>query len=221
MITKSAVIAENANVPNGEGPINMDNFKPFPKNPIIAKFFMQLGRFDELGSGILNINKYCKAYSGIEFPEFIEGSVFKTIIPLDENLVEDDTLPEEMAIVDAVNDEKDDAVPEKIAIVDAVNDEKDDAVSAKIAIVDAVNNRIRSKWETTKKRLAEELIYIFDHGEIKLPELIQQFNVERAQAQRDMAELKRHRLVIFRGSPKMGTYQIHPMFLEEIKGNKL
>ena len=203
MITKSAVIAENANVPNGEGPINMDNFKPFPKNPIIAKFFMQLGRFDELGSGILNINKYCKAYSGIEFPEFIEGSVFKTIIPLDENLVEDDTLPE------------------KIAIVDAVNDEKDDAVSAKIAIVDAVNNRIRSKWETTKKRLAEELIYIFDHGEIKLPELIQQFNVERAQAQRDMAELKRHRLVIFRGSPKMGTYQIHPMFLEEIKGNKL
>lgn len=56
---------------------------------------MQLGRFDELGLGILNINKYCKAYSGHEHPEFIEGAVFKIIIPLDENLVVED---------DAVND---------------------------------------------------------------------------------------------------------------------
>lgn len=88
VITKSAVIAENANVPNGEGPINVDNFKPFPKNPVIAKFFMQLGRFDELGSGILNISKFCKAYSGHEHPEFIEGTVFRTIIPLEEGLSE-------------------------------------------------------------------------------------------------------------------------------------
>lgn len=221
VITRSAVIAENANVPNGEGPINVNSFKPFPKNPVIAKFFMQLGRFDELGSGVLNINKFCKAYSGHEYAEFIEGPVFKTIIPLDENLVEDDAVPDKKVIVDAVNDEKVDAVPQKVAIVDAVNDEKVDAVPEKIAIVDAVNNRISSKRETTKKRLTEELMYIFYHGEIKLPEIIEQFKIERAQAQRDMAELKGHRLVVFRGSPKKGTYQIHPMFLEKIKGKKI
>jgi len=88
VITKNAVTTENANIPNGEGPISVDNFKPFPKNPTIAKFFMQLGRFDELGSGILNINKYCKAYSGHDHPEFIEGAVFRTIVPLDEGLDE-------------------------------------------------------------------------------------------------------------------------------------
>ena len=43
----------NANVPNGVGPISPDKFAPFPKNPAIAKFFIQLGRVEELGSGIL------------------------------------------------------------------------------------------------------------------------------------------------------------------------
>jgi ATP-dependent DNA helicase RecG len=36
---------------------------------------------DELGSGVRNITKYNKIYSGAE-PTFIEGDVFKTIIPL-------------------------------------------------------------------------------------------------------------------------------------------
>jgi ATP-dependent DNA helicase RecG len=36
---------------------------------------------DELGSGVRNIYKYNKIYSGAD-PEFIEGDVFKTIIPL-------------------------------------------------------------------------------------------------------------------------------------------
>jgi hypothetical protein len=65
-----------------------------------AKFFMQLGRFDELGSGILNINRYLKAYSGHNHPQFIEGAVFKIIIPLDESLT--DTLNDKDAIDDAV-----------------------------------------------------------------------------------------------------------------------
>ena len=36
---------------------------------------------DELGSGVRNIYKYNKIYSGVE-PTFIEGDIFKTIIPL-------------------------------------------------------------------------------------------------------------------------------------------
>jgi len=51
------------------------------KNPIIARFFMNIGRADQLGSGIRNLYKYTKLYSGGE-PELIEGDIFKTIIPL-------------------------------------------------------------------------------------------------------------------------------------------
>ena len=221
VISKEALEAENGNIPNGEGPINVDNFKPFPKNPVIAKFFMQLGRFDELGSGILNINKYCKAYSGNGEPLFLEGAVFRTIIPLDENLMNEvDAVTTKKAIPDAVNDRKVDAVTTKKAIPDAVNDRKIDTVSEKKAIVDAVNTSILSKRDKTKARLIEELIFIYNNDKIKLPEIINQFSIERAQAQRDMAELKRHRFVVFRGTPKKGAYEMHPTFLEKIKGNK-
>ena len=42
---------------------------------------MTIGWVDELGSGVRNIYKYNKIYAGAD-PEFIEGDVFKTIIPL-------------------------------------------------------------------------------------------------------------------------------------------
>jgi ATP-dependent DNA helicase RecG len=73
----------NANNAHGSGIINPLSFSPFQKNPLIAKFFIQLGRVDELGSGILNVNKYLPHYSTSKTPpQFIEGDVFKTIIPL-------------------------------------------------------------------------------------------------------------------------------------------
>ena len=89
----------NANVPNGGGPISADRFAPFPKNPAIAKFFIQLGRVEELGSGILNVNKYLAAYSPGKKPEFIEADIFKAIIPLS-----DDILKVNNTVNDTVND---------------------------------------------------------------------------------------------------------------------
>ena len=38
---------------------------------------------DQLGSGVRNLFKYSKYYSGQE-PQFIEGDVFRIIVPLDE-----------------------------------------------------------------------------------------------------------------------------------------
>ncbi len=55
IIYRNKVETQNANNPHGEGPINPENFAPFAKNPAIAKFFLQLGRVDELGSGVLNV----------------------------------------------------------------------------------------------------------------------------------------------------------------------
>lgn len=37
---------------------------------------------DELGSGVRNTYKYCGIYTPGTEPEFIEGDVFKTIIPI-------------------------------------------------------------------------------------------------------------------------------------------
>ena len=81
VVEKGRVFIENGNKPHGHGMIDPEDFSPYPKNPKIAKFFKEIGWVDELGSGVRNIYKYNKIYSGAE-PEFIEGDVFKTIIPL-------------------------------------------------------------------------------------------------------------------------------------------
>lgn len=59
-----------------------DKFSPYPKNPVIAKFFKEIGRVDELGSGVRNTFKYCGIYTPGTKPEFIEEDVFTTVIPL-------------------------------------------------------------------------------------------------------------------------------------------
>jgi ATP-dependent DNA helicase RecG len=81
VIEMGRVYIENSNKPHGNGIIDPEDFSPYPKNPKIAKFFKEIGWVDELGSGVRNIYKYNKIYSGAN-PEFIEGDVFKTIIPL-------------------------------------------------------------------------------------------------------------------------------------------
>lgn len=81
IIEKEKVITENSNKAHGNGIIDPENFSPFPKNPTIAKFFKEIGWVDELGSGVRNIYKYNKIYSGVE-PTFMEDDMFKTIIPM-------------------------------------------------------------------------------------------------------------------------------------------
>ena len=49
---------------------------------------MQLGRVEELGSGVLNVHRFIHDYSGGDTPQFIEGNVFKMILPLNEGLNE-------------------------------------------------------------------------------------------------------------------------------------
>ena len=84
VIEKDRMYTENANRSSGDGIITPDNMEPNPKNPIIASFFRNIGWSDRLGSGVRNIFKYSKYYSGKE-PEFIEGDVFRLIVPLNED----------------------------------------------------------------------------------------------------------------------------------------
>ena len=55
---------DNANLTYGRGNLNLKTFRPFAKNPPIAKVFREIGLADELGSGMRNSYKYTKMYSG-------------------------------------------------------------------------------------------------------------------------------------------------------------
>ena len=81
IITKNCIYTENANKARQIGFIDINNYIPYPKNPIIAKFFKEIGYADELGSGIKKITKYTNIYSGGK-PEFKEDDIFKVSIPI-------------------------------------------------------------------------------------------------------------------------------------------
>ena len=82
IIRKGEMFADNANKVLQPGHITLRNLCPRAKNPVIADFFQAIGRADELGSGVRNLYKYVKLYSGAE-PIFDEEDVFTLSIPLD------------------------------------------------------------------------------------------------------------------------------------------
>lgn len=81
VIDKNKLYTENWNKALTAGKLNPESFTPYPKNPLLANFFMNINRADKLGSGVRNLFKYTKVYSGGE-PILEEGDIFKTTIPL-------------------------------------------------------------------------------------------------------------------------------------------
>jgi ATP-dependent DNA helicase RecG len=81
IIERGRIVTENWNLPKTPGRIDPQNFTPYPKNPLLAGFFTNIGRADILGSGVRNLYRFTKMYSGSE-PELIESDIFKTIVPL-------------------------------------------------------------------------------------------------------------------------------------------
>ena len=104
-IEKDRMYTENANRSSGDGIITPDNMEPNPKNPIIASFFRNIGWSDRLGSGVRNIFKYSKYYSGEE-PEFVEGDVFRIIVPLNEDYSYDNPQNDSIDELERKNEEK-------------------------------------------------------------------------------------------------------------------
>ena len=81
VIERDRLYTENANHSHGHDALHLSSFEPYAKNPPISKVFREIGLADELGSGMRNTYKYTKLYSG-GTPEFIEGDVFRTVVPL-------------------------------------------------------------------------------------------------------------------------------------------
>ena len=62
------------------GPVTPENLDPTPKNPIIANFFTQMGRSEELGSGVRNLYRCSRLYTG-RVPEMTDGDSFDAFVP--------------------------------------------------------------------------------------------------------------------------------------------
>ena len=83
IIEYGKVSTYNANRPHGFGVLDPETFMPYPKNPVIGAFFREIGRADELGSGMRKMMLYGKKYGGSD-PQLIEGDVFRMIVHVPE-----------------------------------------------------------------------------------------------------------------------------------------
>ncbi len=87
VIEEKRMYVENANRATQNAILTVDDIEPNSKNPIIADFFRNIGYADTLGSGVRNLFKYCKVYGGGD-PQFIEGDIYKIIVPLKDRFPE-------------------------------------------------------------------------------------------------------------------------------------
>lgn len=119
IIRREALIADNPNKALQTGHITLQNLCPRPKNPIIADFFQAIGRADELGSGVRNLFRCVRLYSGAE-PVFDENDIFTLTIPLDDSHSPDmpDHSPKRGAAARRLQDDKQllDAITETIRL---------------------------------------------------------------------------------------------------------
>ena len=81
VIENDGIHASNASRSMLEGAITLGDFSPISKNPLIAGVFQQIGFAEQVGSGMHNLYRYSRIYSGKD-PVFVEGDVFRAFVPV-------------------------------------------------------------------------------------------------------------------------------------------
>lgn len=148
VIEKDRMYVENANRASHTGCITVDNLEPNPKNPLIAAFFRNIGYADQLGSGVRKLFEYSKYYSGSD-PQFLEGDVFRIIVPLDE------TYSYDFALINSKHEKSDDLQTKLLRCIeqDAACTQKEYATKLNVSLTTV--KRLFTKLQKDK-RLARE-----------------------------------------------------------------
>lgn len=123
IIEKDWMKTENWCRPRRQGNILETEFTPYPKNPILARFFVTVGLADTIGSGVRNLYKYTPVYTAGGKPELIENDVFRIRIPIsqravDEYMNETELTDREAAIVKMIKANNQLTVEEVMAALD-------------------------------------------------------------------------------------------------------
>ena len=221
VIEKTRMYVENACRASREGVITPDNLEPCPKNPIIASFFRIIGHADKLGSGVRNLYKYVRAYSGGE-PQIIEGDVFRIIVPLDEKLISESGPKQEVD-----NDTKDKTGDTKGNPAAIVDDEQnviqrtgnaDTIIDTKDALGDTKGMASDTKetqniLSDLSKRNLDVLRLLAQNPELNRAEISRLLSVSTSTVSRALSTLEKKNLIRRKGGRRYGKWIV--LFLPE------
>lgn len=178
IIEPNRIVTENWNLPKMQGRIDPYSFTPYPKNPLLANFFINIGRADVLGSGVRNLYKFTKIYSGQE-PELIDGDIFRMVVPLGA---------------------QSEAVSDKTDMVDKTAGKMSDNVAA--------SDKMSDNAAVSDKNYHETIIsYLEKHGEIKVAIAAEIIDRSLPTARRVLARLVEKGVLIPMGANKNRRYK--------------
>ena len=143
IIENATVTIENWNKPYGHGLINPVNFYTHPKNPNILEIFKQIGRAEELGSGVRNVFRYGKVYGGAE-PVFQEGDVFKTIIAVPVEAKEKQEVKTGEGISEGISEGLNEGLNDAVNTQNDTEESINDTEHIFSRIIDAVNDAVKA-----------------------------------------------------------------------------
>jgi ATP-dependent DNA helicase RecG len=162
------------------------NLLPFPKNPTIAQLFTQMGRSEELGTGIRNVFKYSKAYSGSDKVLFAEEDVFVTRVPLNTSIFDG-----------TVNGIVNSNITDSGTVNGIVNSNITDSVTDN----DIVNGIVNSSKNDLLNLISIE-------GGLSAVQLKFKIGKSLRSVHRYINQLRKDNLIEFRGAPKTGGYYL-------------
>ncbi|HNW90776.1 MAG TPA: hypothetical protein PKN48_14040 [Bacteroidales bacterium] len=161
-----------------------------------------------------------------EKPLFIEGNVFKTIVPVGKTINEETTKGITEGIkgnridgaIDGTNDAANDAVNDAVndAINDAVNDAINDAVNdaVKRGLIDAVSDAVNDALIDAVKAI------IANNNGVPINEVMNKTGKSNATVKRYLQILKTIDFIEFKGAAKTGKYYMTRTALHKIQKKK-
>ena len=210
-IYRNKVETKNANRPHLYGQLLPDNFEPFPKNPHIAQIFTQMGRTEELGTGIRNVFKYSQFYSGNNHIVFKEEDVFISIVPLEENTKSDDSV--NAIFVDTVPDMVHDTVPDTVP--DTVHDMVHDTVHDMVP--DTVHDTVHDMVPDITDNQKAIIKFILENDQISMIELSVKVGISKRKILDNINKLRKMKMVDREGNNKKGFWIIKKLQTEKFR----
>ncbi len=200
-ILADCCVIKNANKPHLYGFIEPNNYESYPKNPHIAKFFVQMARAEELGTGIRNVYKYSKLYSG-KLPQFKEEDLFEVIIPLLEEKTTTKTITKSPTNTISKKILENAGISSKYS-VKTISKKTSNTTTKK------TSKTISKKTPNTiSKRTFQILRLIEENPSIKAKEIGRIIKLSEAGVRYHLQKMKKDKLIHYFGSSKTGHWKI-------------
>lgn len=196
------------------GAISIDDLESCTKNPLQVKVFRELGWVEELGSGSRNIKKYAPLYyrdSTVEIineENFIFSITYRNVDTPENKNIEIGDMQKKSVNTDnrSVNGDVKgvNIAPESVKSQnERVNEEKIlDVVAIRGRLLELVEKNTAGIAQNIKKRMVEELLYIYKTGSIDKASLLKELEYTSSQMKADLRVLIQYNMIVFRGTDK-------------------